>query len=195
LATEAAEAARTLWASCKDQQVVVWLDNWYRKRFSTDPRNNDMSLNVSVTAVLHISEIPMFQGYKSLRDLVTGIPVLVQQLMKVAARVIGGVQLVVEEDLHPECIRVPLDVHRTGMRSLQWSPYFLTEQSVSSQTDLLNIILELEGLQRQTRRALPLLVDMDIHYRLMKLIYGSSTAAFDMGMKMSQIPVLYGVCS
>ncbi len=115
--------------------------------------------------------------------------------MKVAARVIGGVQLVVEEDLHHEFIRVPLDVHRSGIRSLQWSPCFLTEQSVSSQTDLLNIILELEGLQRQTRRALPLLVDMDIHYRLMKLIYGSSTAAFDMGMKMSQIPLLYGVCS
>jgi hypothetical protein len=173
---------------------VVWLDNWYRKRFTTDPRHNDMSLNVSVMAVLHISEIPMFPGYKSLRELVTGIPVVLNQLMKVAARVISGVQLVVESDLDVEFIRVPLDVHRQGMRSLQWTPYLLTEESVSSQKDLLSIILDLDVLQKQTRRALPLLVDMDIHYRLMKLIYGTSTAAFDMGKKMSLIPVMYGVC-
>ena len=119
---------------------------------------------------------------------------LFQQLLKVAARFVSGVQSIVEEDLSNDFIRVPLDVHRTGMRSLQWTPYMLTEQTVSSQTDLLRIIIDLESLQRHTRRALPLLVDMNIHYRLMKLIHGNSTAAFDMGMKMQMVPVLYGVC-
>jgi hypothetical protein len=195
LATQADEAAASLWSSCDDQQIVVWLDNWYRKRFTTDPRNNDMSLNVSVVAVLHIPEIPMFPGYKSLRDLVTGIPVVLHQLLKVAARINIGVQSVVEEDLDVGFIRVPLDVQRKGMRSLQWTPYFLTEESVSSQKDLVSIILSLDAIQKHTKRALPLLVDMDIHYRLMKLIYGTSTAEFDVGKKMALVPCMYGVCN
>ena len=153
-----------------------------------------MSLNFSVLAILLVPKSLMFPGYKSLRDLVTGVPVVVQQLLKVAARVVSGVQSIVEEDLSHDFIRVPLDVHRTGMRSLQWTPYMLTEQTVSSQTDLLRIIIDLESMQRHTKRALPLLVDMDIHYRLMKLIYSTSTAAFDMGLKMLMVPVLYGVC-
>ena len=194
LASSAAEAARSLWRSCGDHQMLVWVDNWYRKRFGTDPRSTDMSLNVSVLAVLHIPEIPMFPGYKSLLELARELPLTVQVMSKFAARIVEGVQLVVDGELEVSFIRVPLDVHRSGMRSLQWTPYMLTEETVSSQSDLLRIVLDLEVMQKHTKRALPVLVDMDIHYRLMKLIYGLSTSMFNMGSKLALFPILYGVC-
>lgn len=40
---------------CRGCQVVLWLDNWYRPRFTTDPARQDCSLNVSVLAVLHVT--------------------------------------------------------------------------------------------------------------------------------------------
>ena len=40
---------------------------------------------------------------------------------------------------------------------------------------------------------MPMLVDMNIHYRLLKLMHGSSTANFDFGLWMFSIPVVYGV--
>jgi hypothetical protein len=80
------------------------------------------------------------------------------------------------------------------MRSLQWMPYVLTEESVSSQAELLSILRGVRPLQNQTRRAVPMLVDMDIHYRIMKLIYGSQMQTYDFGLFMSLTPVLYGVC-
>ena len=40
---------------------------------------------------------------------------------------------------------------------------------------------------------MPMLVDMNIHYRLLKLMHGSSTAQYDFGMWMFSLPVLYGV--
>ena len=193
LATAAAEAASRLWDSCDDSQVIVWLDNWYRKRFSSDPRHNDMSLNVSVMAVLHITDIPVFAGYFSLKEIASRIGTISVNLAKVAARVHSGVNLVNEDDLKCEWIRVPLDVHRSGMRSLQWTPYVLTEYTVSLQADLLHILGDLESLQKHTKRVLPLLVDMDIHYRVMKLVYGASTSTFDMGKRLSFMPVMYGV--
>ena len=98
-----------------------------------------------------------------------------------------------EQDLRPEWVRVPLDIQRSDMRSLQWLPYALTEQTVSSQRDLLAILADLEALRIHTRRVLPLLVDMDIHYRIMKILYGLSSASWNYHAHLVQTPVLYGV--
>ena len=193
LSKASGEAARRVWASCKDKQVVVWLDNWFRKRFGTDPRQHDMCLNVSVLAVLHIDPIAMFPGHVSLNHMVQLIPTLAKQLAQYAARIVSGVALVNDDDLEVSWIRVPLDVHRTGMRSLQWTPFQLTEYSVGAQRELLLILVELEELQKQTRKALPLLVDMDIHYKTMKLMYGASLAEYNVAARFSLTPVLFGI--
>lgn len=193
LEVAASQSARRLWDSCEDHQVLVWLDNWYRKRFGTDPQQTDMSLNVSVLAILHIPEVPVFPGHKSLGEILVALPQLAQDLSRVAARLCAGVTIIVEEDLDHTQIRVPLDIHRVGMQSLQWYPYLLTELSVGNQADLLSILHDLHELQRHTRRPVPLLVDMDIHYRVMKLLYGVSTSGFNMSLKMNLVPVLYGV--
>lgn len=144
-------------------------------------------------ALLHITEIPIFPGYPSLGDVLQGVHQVVSKLQAASERVLAGVATINEEDLQKEWIRVPLDVQRTGMRSLQWLPYMLTEETVSSQKDLLIILSSLESLQVRTRRVVPLLVDMDIHYRILKLIYGNASMEFDFGKSMSSFPVLFGV--
>ncbi len=193
LESAAADAARKLWDQCKDQQLIVWLDNWYRKRFGTDPRQSDMSLNVSVVAILHIPEIPIFMGHKSLGQMISGISSLTLQLSRVPSRLLSGVACVIADDLQPDWIRVPLDVHRTGMRSLQWLPFLLTEYSVGCQADLLHILHDLRILQGHTKRAVPLLVDMDIHYRMMKLMYGVATSEYSVIQKFNLVPFCFGV--
>ena len=193
LRSASTSAVQELWSSIKDRQVVVWLDNWYRKRFSCDPVNNDMSLNVSAMALLHITEIPMFPGYPSFGDVVNGISSVALLIRDAGPRVHAGVEFLLENDLQRDWIRVPLDVQRTGMRSLQWMPYLLTEETVSNQLDLLAILKGLQDVQRQTQRAVPLLVDMDIHYRILKLVYGTATAGYDFAGFLSFTPVLYGV--
>ena len=87
--------------------MVVWLDNWYRKRFGTDPRQTDMSMNVSVLAILHIPDVRVFPGHKSLDEILTTIPSKVQELSRVASRLLSGVALIVEDDLQHNWIRVP----------------------------------------------------------------------------------------
>ena len=72
-------------------------------------------------------------------------------------------------------------------------PYLLTEQTVSCQQDLLAIVAELEPLRVRTGRCLPLLVDMDIHYRLMKLMYGQSTVKWDYTGHLTLTSLPYGV--
>jgi hypothetical protein len=69
----------------------------------------------------------------------------------------------------------------------------MTEQTVSSQHDLLSILFDLKDLRMQTRRVLPLLVDMDIHYCVMKLIYGQSVQRWNFAASLVTTPLLYGV--
>ena len=195
LHAEACKTASTVWESCRNHQLVVWVDNWYRRRFGTDPLQSDQSLNISALAVLHIPEVPQFGGQLTLADVVSGVDAAASALVASYARVHAGVNLVTTTDLQPDFVRVPLDVHRTGMRSLQWRPYLLTEFSVSSQGDLLHILDELAVLQRHSRRPLPMLVDMDIHYRVCKLMYGQSLSDYDYTRSLSMTPVLYGVCT
>ena len=173
--------------------MIVWLDNWYRKRFGSDPLTNDMSLNVSVLAVLHVPEIRLFKGHMSFPELVNATASVARQLVAALPRLRDGIGVVNAEPLQPEWIRVPLDVQRKGMHSLQWLPYQLTEETVGGSLDLLAIMKSLDSLQRHTKRAVPLLVDMNIHYRLMKLMYGRSTEKFDYGQSLLMTPVLYGV--
>ncbi len=60
------------------------LDNRNRNRFGSDPRHNDMSLNGSVVAVLHISIIPLFRGYFKFQEIVSRISVQANHFSKVA---------------------------------------------------------------------------------------------------------------
>ena len=68
----------------------------------------------------------------------------------------------------------------------------LTENTVSCQPEMLAIILDLEVLRVRTRRCVPLLVDMDIHYQMLKMIYGQGLSQFRMREKMLTFPFLYG---
>ena len=69
----------------------------------------------------------------------------------------------------------------------------LTEESVSSQVDLMRILGDLNHLRVHSGGPLPVLVDMDIHYRLMKLMYCRSTSAFDFHNFLRHHPIFYGV--
>ena len=70
---------------------------------------------------------------------------------------------------------------------------FLSEFTTSGQFDLLNILKDLRDLQRHTRRPLPLMADMNIHYRLMKFMYCTSMDNFDLRQWLCNVPLLFGV--
>ncbi len=65
---------------------------------------------------------------------------------------------------------------------------------MGTQVDLLAILDGLQTVHNQTRRAVPLLVDMDIHYRILKLIYGCGVSNFDYARALRLTTVIYGVC-
>ena len=53
---QAEKACKRLTARMRGRQHVLWLDNWYWKRYSTDPITTNRSMNTSATAVMGTGE-------------------------------------------------------------------------------------------------------------------------------------------
>ena len=92
-------------------------------------------------------------------------------------------------------IRAPLDVVRDAAAvGVPWRPLMLSELQVGSQRDLVDVLLfARDAVAPHTRPPLPLVVDENIHYRILRLRYGSAYADTGVAGALAETPPLYGV--
>ena len=93
--------------------------------------------------------------------------------------------------------RVPLDVPRVGVRTLPWRPLLLADHVVSGQVGMLELLRDLHRtlLPSMTRPVgpLPVLVDVNLWYRTVKLVYGREAQRWTVGEALGRMPPLYAV--
>ena len=105
---------------------------------------------------------------------------------------IDGLQGLMDDPIRLQHVRCPLDIRRANVTSPAWTPFFLTDLTVSATTDLVSIIHGLQEVQQHTQHRLPLLVDENIHYRVLKLVYSISYARYNVPLFITRTPVVYG---
>ena len=88
-------------------------------------------------------------------------------------------------------VRVPLDVHRDSIRSLQWYPLTLADLISSSNEDLLHIMEQCLAIQVHTRHGMPLLMDENIFYTLAKFMYSRTYNPLKLAEHYATLPMLY----
>ena len=188
----AATFAKALWQSIANVQVIVWLDNFKKQRFGPNRFQPDLSLDTTVLAILHTMELPLFGGPPTLlnsADNVDGVAAgLVAQLdamVRCAEQVCDQVQRTF--------VRVPLDIVRKDVRSLLWRPFMISPLRVGRHVELLKLIKMLEVVQIETRRCLPLLIDMKVHDHFCKMMLGQSYNKWYTGQLLISHPLVYGV--
>ena len=72
---------QTTWNKIHQQWIVLWMDNWYNKQFTTNPEKNDKSLNATALAVLLLRDAPRYwYGHPSLEELERRVPVVARML-------------------------------------------------------------------------------------------------------------------
>lgn len=205
LREDADMAAARLWESFPGRQAILWMDNDYRERWGTDPARLNLSLNITAMCVLFLdmdspgptttrsSRIPDFPGHLTTSRVVWRVRDVAALLVEGLAALHHNVRELNAMALGADTIRVPLDVKRTGIRALPWRPCLLSEYQVSSNEDLVALLGMATKLQERSRVALPLLLDENIHYRVMRLLHSTSHKDVDVGDWLSRVPVLYGI--
>lgn len=205
MAERARVAAEALWEGLDGRQCVLWMDNWCMLRWGTDPVHPEYTQNVTALAILDLdalldrpmptrsTTVPTFPGHPDLGYVVRHVEGAVALCTSVAASMHTTANAFNREELQRTDVRVPLDLVRHNMRSLQWRPFSLTEQTVSGTVDLLDLLRSARDIQVRTRRVLPLLVDENIHYRVLRMLYSPAFAEYDVHAYLKDVPLIYGI--
>ena len=92
-------------------------------------------------------------------------------------------------------MRAPLDVRRdiTAVQAPVWCPFALSKEKVTCGVGLFNLLQFAKDIAQQTNRVLPLMVDENIHYRILKLLYGAKNQRWNMCAYLRYVPVVYSV--
>ena len=191
----ATERLQRRWAAMQGRQLVLWLDNFVRPRYSHNPiLSGQLTLNATALAVLPLSvNLPDPPGLVPVAEL--------NAYRRASSIAVEAYQFeftemwrcVLETDLSLDDFRVPLDVMRPPQRRVHWLPFGVSGCSVQSNANLVDLLQMALDVRRHSGRPMPLLLDLDIWYRLVKLSYAANAVRWNVTYLLRQLPPLYGV--
>ena len=79
------------------------------------------------------------------------------------------------------------------MQAPVWPPCALSKEKVTGGVGLLHLLPFAKHTAQRINRVLPLLFDENIHYRILKFLYGAKNQQSNMRAYLRYIPVVYGV--
>ena len=155
----AAVRLQTTWNRIHQQWVVLWMDNWYNKPFTTNPDKNDKSLNATTLAVFLLRDAPPYwHGHPSVEELERRVPVVARMSGNTKgtfARILRDLGFASTQPVVRN-IRAPLDIIRlVPAKRPHWRPLCLSKEKVSSNISLLNLMQLTRDLAQHTRLVVP----------------------------------------
>ena len=89
-------------------------------------------------------------------------------------------------------VRAPLDVRRDtkALQAPVWRPFALSKEKVTGGVGPLNLLQFAKDTAQQTNRVSPLLVDENIHYRILKLLYSAKNQRWNMRAYLRHVPIV-----
>ena len=140
----AAVRLRTTWNKIHQQWVVLWMDNWYNKQFTTNRDENDKSLNATALPVLLLRDAPRYwHDHPSLEELERRVPVVARMLGNTEGTFAGILRDLGFASTRPVVrnIRALLDIIcPVPAKRPHWRPLFLSKEKVSGNVSLLNLL-------------------------------------------------------
>ena len=191
---KAAFAAAARVKNLKGVPIMVWVDNLFRMDASYNPMTRGHHFQAAVVSFLCTPKLPPAPALFSIPTMYNNRKAVAAMLRRWHPRMM---KLIGDAASFSRCsgnVRVPLDHQRESVESLQWTPISINEhlvQSGHSMVDGLQFVRFLMGLSGRT--PCPLLVDVDVWYRLIGIVYGQRTQEWDMRAFLQDTPPLFGV--
>ena len=172
------------------------MDNRYNKQFTTNPDKNDKSLIATALAVLLLRDAPRYwHSHPSLEELERRVCVVARMLGTTEgtfARILRDLEFASTRPVVRN-IRAPLDIIRPlPAKRRHWRPLCLSKEKVSGNVSLLNLLQFTRDLAQYTRPVVPVLCDVNIHYRICKMMYGEKTTGWNVRLFLRSHPILHG---
>ena len=141
VSTRANAIACKLLEDLKVYPFVLWMDNFYRRRFCPTPHSSDKSLNTTVFAVCSVPiRLDPFPGYSSLSSIVGRIDTTTTASYTTQQEHHTLFVNTYNAIIAMNRVRCPLDIRRCRVVSSQWCPLLMSDEVTGSNTGLLQLL-------------------------------------------------------
>ena len=138
--------------------------------------------------------LPHFLGHPSLRDLVDRVDTVAMAFVQLHKEMLKVCTDMCNAPICRRSICAPLDVAReAGRQQLFWRPYSIYESRTCQNQELLDLPNMLCTTQRHCHNPMALLIDCNIHYRVLKFLYPRATIDWNFPDWSRGISLIYGV--
>ena len=179
----------------------LWLDNFFKPRYAKRIHSRNASVDSTALCAKELVSLPgaafaPFVGYPRLQDLLKFSRAFAQDVCDTAIhrRLMGlCASVLVQDDVLEGKIRVPLDRLRgdNPPHLPAWIPCELLPWNCSKNIDLINILSCLHK-HFTAGRPIPLLMDVNLYYRVLKLLYSRSYYAWDTHTWLKKLQLVFG---
>ena len=185
---------KSLYDRLENRQWCLWFDNYFRKRYVPVPGEDNRSLNCTAFALLQLDRpLDVLPPLPSAGELWAQCSNWATRMAQRHFDLLSGIELLISSTVPLHSVRAPLDIKRQQVSSPQWEAFLLMDLKVSSTPDLVEILHEVQKLEARIAHHLPLLVDENIHCRILKLAYSVTYAESNVPLYLNRTPILYGV--
>ena len=175
---------------------LVWIDNFNKFRYARNVNEErNRCINGAVMCVLPVQGLQgnLWVGWQPLSMLMRASASFSTTVQHAVTQIANEVKTLQQMPLTFDQVRVPCDVRRLGVRNLGWRPWAVYGENVGSTLGLLAILEKVLESQQVVRKTMPLLMDVNIYYRLLKLLYHKKLLRFNVRGAMSQHPLVFGI--
>ena len=188
-------AVRQLDAECRGKYVVLWFDNFWKRRYVMNPSVGYHALNATVAAV-HIAAgpIPAALPFPDVEDLPVRCRLVAIDVRRERAKLRALVEAVGVGRLTREDVRIPLDVARQGGVAPEWRPARVLDHEMNLNRDIVTMLGFCHAYMVHCNgQVLPLLLDEKLHYKLLLFVYGQGYQRYPVAERLQLTPPLFGM--
>ena len=142
--------------------------------------------------LLCTAAVPVYLGLPELVEIEAAVPKVADDIFRSHTALFNRID-VDNEGIQRICLCAPLHIARKNARSLNWRPFFLSELRSGAHEELLQLVVHLSYVEHRTRHCVPLLVDMKIHFALLKLCYGAAYVPWNVPQLLLRFRLVYSV--
>ena len=190
----AAEHLDDLRVAIRRGGAVCWVDNYSRLRYSRNPyESRNLSINGTAMAVLPVEVcIRTWSGWPGILNMYRRRDVVTNDIFQMSKTIGDGIRDLLQADYNNADVRVPCDVCRDGVTALAWYPYSVDKFGIGSTEGLVLTFRKLITYQYRLPSLCPVVVDINIYYRMLKAMYSLSSVSMNIHGAMFHHPLLLG---
>jgi hypothetical protein len=128
-----------------------------------------------------------------LSSLMVGIPDFTSFVLQCCSTFTNEVKTIQQVPYTWDMIRVPCDLRRFSVTNMPWKSMSVNCHNIGSTLGLAKSLAEVVKLQQSLGKITPLLVDVNVYYRIQKLLYIDSYLPLNVRGALRQQPLVFGL--